>query len=85
MGKKDLDAETDFDPAPPPRGPEKPLAGAKMDAPATQAPAENADAIVDRWFSDCIKGGPIGRHTQSYNHLQEALPELKRRLAKRED
>ena len=58
MAKKDSIAESDFDPAPSPRGPEEPLSGASRCAPDTPAlPA--TDGVVDRWFNDCIRGSAI--------------------------
>lgn len=79
MAKKDSIAESDFDPAPSPRGPEEPLSDASRCAPDTPAlPA--TEGVVDRWFNDCIRGSAIARHTPSYNHIHGALDELKRRL-----
>lgn len=76
MAKK---TDTDFGQAATPRGQEEPLSGALSDALDTPAPCAT-DEIVDGWFSDCVRGGPIGRHTPSFNHIQDALAELKRRL-----
>ncbi|MDE2469980.1 MAG: hypothetical protein KGL35_14870 [Bradyrhizobium sp.] len=80
--KDDTDTETTFDRAVPPRGQEEPLSAAAdvaADKPA-HAQAKRLDHVIDIWFADCIRGGAIGRHTDSYNHLQRALVELKRRL-----
>ncbi len=79
MSKFFNSSEPDFDEAATPRGPEEPQPGADMDAPGE--PARSAiDDVVDAWVSDFIKGGAIGRHTPSFNHLMGALDELKKRL-----
>lgn len=79
MSKFFTSPEPDFDEAATPRGPEEPQPGVDMAAPGEPARVAT-EQLVDRWVSDCIKGGPIGRHTTSFNHLMGALDELKRRL-----
>lgn len=80
MAKTDMDNKTPFDPAATPRGRQEPQSGTLKDVPDKLALHEKLDGVVDRWFDDCIKGGPIGRHTPSYNHLHGALDQLKQRL-----
>ena len=39
------------------------------------------DALVERWFLDCVHGSPIARSTEAWNQAHAAKDELKRRLA----
>ncbi|MFZ5658768.1 MAG: hypothetical protein ACOY5C_02800 [Pseudomonadota bacterium] len=48
--------------------------------PATAAPQPTAAQIVDRWFQDQIHNSPVSRHTEAYNHVAQAVAELKKRL-----
>jgi hypothetical protein len=42
------------------------------------------DALVDRWWADTIHGSVIGTNTVMWNHLFEAVAELKERLRSKE-
>ena len=46
---------------------------------------ERAAEIIDKWFADHIHGSIIARHVDCYNHLHDALGELKKRLSTRQD
>ena len=39
------------------------------------------DREIDRWFHEQIHGSAVSRHTPSYNHLRQAVADLKARLA----
>ncbi len=45
----------------------------------------STDQIIDRWFTERIRGSAIAQHTPSWNVLTEAVEDLKGRLAKPSD
>jgi len=50
-------------------------------APAPSRKKSAIDREIDRWFQEQIHGSPVSRHTPSYNHLRQAIDDLKVRLA----
>lgn len=40
----------------------------------------DTDKAVDDWVNQTLRGGPLPRHTEAWNAILEALPDLKRRL-----
>jgi hypothetical protein len=39
-----------------------------------------ADRIVEEWFLRTIHDSPVARSTEAFNHLRQALGDLKRRI-----
>ena len=48
---------------------------------APNAPPDNHDALVERWWNDHFPGSPVAQSTAAWNHAFAAKEELKRRLA----
>lgn len=44
-------------------------------------PADQLDALVERWFFEAFHGSVAARSTEVWNHVYGAKDELKRRLA----
>ena len=44
--------------------------------------ASRAGQVIDRWVAECIHNSPVSNATAAYNHLSQALVELKRRILK---
>lgn len=40
-----------------------------------------ASAIIDQWFRDYVQGSIVARDVDTYNHVQAAVEDLKKRLA----
>ncbi|HWK45127.1 MAG TPA: hypothetical protein VNT30_10415 [Stellaceae bacterium] len=38
------------------------------------------EAAIDAWFVDRIHDSPVARSTEAFNHLRNALADLKRRI-----
>ena len=56
-----------------------------QEAAAATKPALDAapiERVCSDWVAMHIRGGPIARNVEAWNHLQAALPELKAALAK---
>jgi len=45
----------------------------------TPVPA-SLDALVERWFADHFPNSPVATVTDHFNHVRQAVEELKRRL-----
>ena len=41
---------------------------------------ERLDVIVERWFADHFPNSPVATVTDHFNHVRQAVEELKRRL-----
>jgi hypothetical protein len=52
----------------------------------TQQPgtlAQTIDDEIERWFTEAIHNSPVSRATEIYNHVREAVAQLKPRLIAR--
>jgi hypothetical protein len=49
----------------------------QQDPPDAVHPVER---VVEEWFRNAIHDSPVARSTEAFNHLRQALGDLKRRI-----
>ncbi len=52
-------------------------------APQAAALAQKIEDEIERWFAETIHNSPVSRATEIYNHVREAVAQLKPRLIAR--